>query len=234
MNYEVDKPILNSPYEEPREYWRIVEGETPVRIQGRRRAMYYYRPPNEETQQGDAGHGTAVELKLVNGIRDRLAEWRVAGYAGVSRTTAELLKYWRREGRQHRLFFAQIEAAETVIFLTEARADLRQGMDIPRDEPGDDGKQKGYESFQRYACKMATGTGKTMVMGMLAAWSILNKAASRADNRFSDTILVVCPNVTIRSRLQELDPGHGEASIYRVRDLSRPTSCLSCPRAKSS
>jgi type III restriction enzyme len=66
---------------------------------------------------------------------------------------------------------------------------------------------------------MATGTGKTMVMAMVAAWSILNKVASRADNRFSDTVLVVCPNVTIRSRLQELDPGRGEASIYRVRDL---------------
>lgn len=41
----------------------------------------------------------------------------------------------------------------------------------------------------------------------------------RSDARFSDTVLVVCPNVTIRSRLGELDPRQGEASLYRTRDL---------------
>ena len=60
--------------------------------------------------------------------------------------------------------------------------------------------------FERYACKMATGSGKTTVMGMLAAWSILNKLNNRSDARFSDVVLVVCPNVTIRQRLAELDP----------------------------
>ena len=56
-------------------------------------------------------------------------------------------------------------------------------------------------------------------MGMLSAWSILNKVNSKGDARFSDTVVVVCPNVTIRQRLQELDPERGEASIYRTRDL---------------
>ena len=56
-------------------------------------------------------------------------------------------------------------------------------------------------------------------MGMLAAWSILNKVAHRADARFSDTVVAVCPNVTIRNRLGELDPLRGAASIYRTRDL---------------
>ena len=59
-------------------------------------------------------------------------------------------------------------------------------------------------------------------MGMLAAWSILNKVNDRSDARFSDVVLVVCPNVTIRHRLAELDPGTGEASIYRTRDLVPP------------
>ncbi len=221
MDYEVDQPILNSPYEEPKKYWRIVEGETPRQIDGRRKAMYFYRQPS--TSADDAGgRGTAVELDLVNLIRERLADWRKAGYAGVSRTSLELLRYWRREGRLFRLFFAQIEAVETIIFLVEARADLRQGIEIPRDEPGPDGIQKGYFSFLRYACKMATGSGKTVVMGMIAAWSILNKVSARSDNRFSDTVLAICPNVTIRNRLQELDPGHGEASIYRTKDLVPP------------
>ena len=69
---------------------------------------------------------------------------------------------------------------------------------------------------------MATGAGKTTVMGMLAAWSILNKVNNRTDGRFSDVVLVVCPNVTIRSRLGELDPQAGEASLYRTRDLVPP------------
>ena len=54
---------------------------------------------------------------------------------------------------------------------------------------------------------------------MLASWSILNKLNNRSDGRFSDVVLVVCPNVTIRDRLRELDPERGEASIYRTRDL---------------
>jgi type III restriction enzyme len=74
-----------------------------------------------------------------------------------------LLNYRRRDGRQHRLFFAQIEAAETIIFLTEARSDLRQGVSFPLDEPGEDGKERSYKAFRRYGCKMATGTGKTTV-----------------------------------------------------------------------
>ena len=35
-------------------------------------------------------------------------------------------------------------------------------------------------------------------------------------------MLVVCPNLTIRGRLAELDPNRGEASIYRTRDLVPP------------
>ena len=98
-----------------------------------------------------------------------------------------------------RLFFAQIEAAESIIFLVEAKEVYRRGLpEIPKDEPGLEAKASGIRAFQRYACKMATGSGKTTVMGMLAAWSILNRAASPRDDRFSDTILIVCPHVPIR------------------------------------
>lgn len=132
------------------------------------------------------------------------------------------MRWWQREGRQFPLFFAQREAAETIIFLTEARADFRQGLEIPRDDPSDDKKAQGYLGFTRYACKIATGSGKTTVMGMLAAWSILNKVHNRSDGRFSDVVFIVCPNITIRDRLQELDPKRGEASLYRTRDLVPP------------
>ena len=187
--------------------------------------MYFYRPAGQESSAEQQGVGTAIGLKLVNRIRGNLAEWRpmaLRGEGGVTRTTMELLRYWRREGRGHRLFFAQLEAVETVIFLTEARRDFLQGLDIPLDEPGPEAQANGFRAFTRYACKMATGTGKTTVMGMLAAWSILNKVAARGDRRYSDTVLVVCPNVTIRNRLEELKPQGGAASLYRARDLVPP------------
>ncbi len=218
--FEVPKPILNSPYAEPTAHWELAEGKPPVQREGRRRAMYWYRPPTKDDEvPGRSNAGTAIELLLVNRIRERVKSWRSQGWPGVSRTTLELLKHWRREERSQRLFFAQIEAVETLIFLTEARADFLQGIEIPRDEPSADRKAEGYLGFRRHACKMATGSGKTTVMGMLAAWSILNKVHDRGDARFSDVVLIVCPNVTIRSRLAELDPRSAEASLYRKRDL---------------
>jgi len=219
-SYEVPQPILNSPYAEPRWHWWIEEGRPCEKREGRRPSVYYYRPPHGATG-AEAGSevGTAIEMALVNLIRERVRAWREAGWPGVTRTTEELLRWWQREGRQCPLFFAQREAAETIIFLTEARADFRQGLEIPRDDPSEEKKAQGYPGFTRYACKMATGSGKTTVMGMLAAWSILNKVHNRSDGRFSDVVFVVCPNITIRDRLQELDPKRGEASLYRTRDL---------------
>ena len=213
-SFEVEQPILNSPFGEPLEHWQIEEGKAPQRAQGRRQAGYFYRDPRIEPEPGQASRGEWQELDLVTLIRQRLEDWRSGGYPGASRTTLDLLAHWRRDGREQPLFFAQVEAAETIIFLTEARSDLLQGVDVPPDSVPD-----GVEAFTRYACKMATGSGKTTVMGMLCAWSILNKVAARGDARFSDVVLVVCPNLTIRDRLRELDPNRGEASVYRSRDL---------------
>ncbi len=218
--FEVPTPILNPPFDEPAAHWHLQEGEPPEKRAGRRPAGFFYRDPGARDQNDEhAARGQWEELPRVNLIRERIKAWRAAGWPGCTRTTLELLNYWRRDGRQHRLFFAQLEAAETIIFLREARADFRQGIDVPPDEPSDEQKTQGVTAFRRYACKMATGSGKTTVMGMLAAWSIANKVNDRGDGRFSDTVLVVCPNVTIRDRLAELDPARGEASIYRSRDL---------------
>jgi type III restriction enzyme len=221
-SYEVPEPIICSPFQEPTDHWHIEEGKEPELRSGRRPAMYFYRDPKAAPDRYDRSQvGIAIELKLVNRIRERVTTWRSQGYPGVTRTTLELLQWWRRDGREDRkrLFFAQFEATETVIFLTEARADFRQGIEIPRDDPSEEKKVEGFSGFLRYACKMATGSGKTTVMGMLAAWSVLNKVNDRADGRFSDVVLIVCPNVTIRHRLRELDPELGEASLYRTRDL---------------
>lgn len=218
--FEVPQPIICSPYEEPPEHWLIQEGAEPTREPGRRPSHYFYRVPGQEGGEG-APVGERIELPLVNLVRERLRQWREQGWPGVTGTTLELLEYWRRDGRDERkrLFFAQLEATETIIFLTEARRDFLQGIDVPDDEPSEDRKAEGFRAFRRYACKMATGSGKTTVMAMLAAWSILNKVHRHANASYSDVVLVVCPNVTIRSRLGELDPQEGDASLYRTRDI---------------
>lgn len=225
---EVQDPIINSPYEEPTAHWKIHELEPAEKISGRREPTYIYlRPGTQISDEDEREVGYEIRLELISRVRERLAEWRplaLRGEGGVSRITMDLLNHWRRDGRKQPLFFAQLEAAETIIFLTEARADFLQGITdlIPKDEPGEEKRENGFTAFQRLCCRMATGSGKTTVMAMLAAWSILNKVNSRQDQRFSDAILVVCPNVTIRERLAELDPKKGEASIYRTRDLVPP------------
>ena len=191
--FEVPEPIICSPYEEPAFHWHLEEGREPEKREERRPASYFYRDPAHRTEDGEAA-GVAVALPLVNLVRARVAQWRAEGYPGATRTTRELLNYWRRDGRRHRLFFAQLEAAETVIFLTEARRDYLQGIEVPSDEPSDRLKQEqGYRAFRRQACKMATGSGKTTVMALLSAWSILNKVQDRGNARYSDVVLVVCP-----------------------------------------
>src|SRR3990170_559614 len=130
-SFEVGEPILNSPYEEPGEHWWIEEGRSPERRRGRRPAGYFYRDPKApEPEEGQPTRGDWQPLELVNLVRERLAAWREAGYPGATRTTLELLRYWQREGRLQRLFFAQLEAAETIVFLAEARSDFLQGVEV--------------------------------------------------------------------------------------------------------
>ncbi|MDE1852726.1 MAG: DEAD/DEAH box helicase family protein [Thaumarchaeota archaeon] len=149
-----------------------------------------------------------MELKLVNRIRDRVKKWRTNDYPGVTRTTRMLLEYWKREGREIKLFFCQLEAAETIIWLAEAPVADKQGIEVPQDHPIDaESVSLGFAPLRRLCCKMATGSGKTVVMAMLIAWSVLNKVQNRQDTRFSDAILAVCPNLTIKERLQVLRPG---------------------------
>lgn len=225
----VANPIINSPYEEPKRHWLIREGQPPEERAGRRPATYFLRVPERAARgrraedQGalftEESKGEEYTLDLANLLRTRVAEWRQREYQGATRVTRELLDLWRSPERGQRLFYAQLEAVETVIFLVEGPADLRQGIDVPLDTPGPAARAAGYRAFQRYALKMATGSGKTTVMGMLAAWSILNKVADPQAAAYSDTVLIVCPNITIRDRLQELQPERDELSLYRTREL---------------
>jgi type III restriction enzyme len=65
---------------------------------------------------------------------------------------------------------------------------------------------------------MATGSGKTVVMAMLISWSVLNKVQSKQDKRFSDSVIAICPNLTIKERLQVLIPSRSD-NYYEEFDL---------------
>jgi type III restriction enzyme len=225
----VSNPVINSPYSAPDRHWHIEEGREPVVKPGRRPASYFLRVPDRAARGRRAGaqaemfeedlKGNEYLLDLANLLRQRVDDWRNRDYQGATRVTRELLDLWRAPDRAQPLFFAQLEAAETVIFLVEGPADMLQGVQVPSDDPGPAARESGYRAFARHALKMATGSGKTTVMGMLAAWSILNKVADPQNAAYSDTVLIVCPNVTIRDRLQELNPERDELSLYRTREL---------------
>ena len=57
----------------------------------------------------------------------------------------------------------------------------------------------------RYALKLATGTGKTVVMAMLVAWSTLHKTKV-ALGSLSANFLVLVPNLTVRDRVRGVPP----------------------------
>lgn len=198
--------ILNSPYEEPTAHW-LYRPETGQLLKqpGRRRAGYFRTSPGYKGQGEDPG--VFVELPLVNTIRPRVDAWRKDGYPGVSGMTRRLLRYWNDpdERSGQRFFFCQLEAIETLIWWTEAPASRRTGLDIRSDG----------SAFQRLCAKMATGTGKTVVMAMVIAWHILNKVASPQDTRFAKHVFIVAPGLTVKNRLSVLQPSDS-SNYYTV------------------
>lgn len=201
----IDRLIINSPYEEPVRHWRY-ERETRIfdLVKGRRPAGYVVASGDSKAFDDP---GVFVEIPLVNQIRPRVKAWREAGWPGVTSITKRLLEHWRdpEEFEARRFFFCQLEAVETLIWLTEAPAAEQVGIEIP----GDGG------AFLRQCCKMATGSGKTIVMAMLIAWHILNKVTYPQDARFSKNVLVMAPGLTVKSRLVVLEPA-ADGNYYEV------------------
>ena len=194
--FSIDKLIINSPYEEPGEYWSY-DRETKLfnRKSGRRPAGYVVATDNSRAHDDP---GVFVPLPLVNQIRPRVKAWREAGYPGTTGITKRLLDYWKdpEEREYRRFFFCQLEAMETLVWLHESPAAETQGIHVPSDGGG----------FARLCSKMATGSGKTVVMAMVIAWQVLNKVTYPQDPRFSKNVFIVAPGLTVKSRLQVLKP----------------------------
>ena len=233
----VENPILCSPFQEPDLHWLYdLRTGIPQKLEGRRPASYWYKSADARTgalQLSLLAEEQREELPLVNALRDDVRRWRASGWENANETTKQLLRHWHRSDRLRRLFFCQLEAVETIIYLREILAVgkrtrwkaalsiedyqlLTQGrnprpvewvakvaqhpklVDLPN-EPD-------LKPLIRYGCKMATGSGKTVVMAMLIAWALCNRGRVPGDTRYPRHVIVICPNLTIKERLQVLRP----------------------------
>ena len=230
------RPILNSPYEPPGRHWELDDSGQPTQkiADGRRKASFVTPIPKAKKQARaqtafvlDEGKGLSSETQaydirsLINELRIQVERWRGLKNPDQWRVTPEtrrLLQHWRtHQFSGVRPFFCQIEAVETVIWLTEVAPEI-----------GKEGKKfldhlaavnaEANPELLRLALKLATGAGKTTVMAMLIAWQTVNAVRHPSSKRFTRGFLVVAPGITIRDRLRVLQPNDPDA-YYASREL---------------
>jgi len=221
----IENPILNSPFEAPTRHWKFDDdGITDQIKEGRRPSAYFMPIPAAKRRQAAQAELEFVEwtedrieeTRFVNELRHAIDRWRMERWAGVTATTRLLLEHWSDPERERRLFFCQIEAVETAIWLSEIAGRSGKGQYFLNELQRFN--KDANPGLLRVAHKMATGTGKTVVMSMVIAWQTLNKCASSHDGRFTDAFLVVTPGITIRDRLRVLFPSDSE-NYYRGLDV---------------
>ncbi|NMM97588.1 type III restriction-modification system, res subunit [Bifidobacterium sp. DSM 109959] len=202
VEQSIGQLIICSAYREPEEHWEYDSVEQGFkRVPGRRRAAYLIASQGDDSSRGE---GQLVPLDLVNLIRPRVKAWREAGYPGSTAVTRKLIEWWRApDARDYPFFFCELDAIETLIWLVEAPDPEKVGVNIPSDG----------SLFRRLCTKLCTGGGKTIVMSMLIAWMVCNKATYPGDRRFSKDVLVMAPGLTVRDRLRVLELG-GEGNYY--------------------
>ena len=207
----IANPIINSPFREPTRHWRFDANDqiTNVVDLGRRGSTYFMPIATPKKKAAPSLFDDQAEKKAesdhVNRIRQVVKQWRDMGWPDVTPTTRVLLDHWHAEDRFRPLFFCQIEALETLIFITEVAKQTKYGQEWIEKYLAEKAVEAGTDLL-RIACKMATGSGKTVVMSMLIAWQLLNKRRNPHDKRFTDAFLIVTPGITIRDRLRVLLP----------------------------
>jgi type III restriction enzyme len=181
----VESPVICKPYYEPTQHYEYDRASGRATIEpGRRPAAYWYKLSEDEAKQqqrltlhyqnarGDAMRFELDEgrrdLTLVNKLREDVRHWRESGYEGATNVTRDLLRHWWRKDRLRRMFFCQMEATETIIFLNEIRGIRRDGSrgkprwtpkftDADFDSLIDQPFEATYAPLTRMCCKMATG-----------------------------------------------------------------------------
>jgi type III restriction enzyme len=231
-----ETPILNNPYAEPRlHYWTSPAGELDYgRILKNRRPFVpdVRSIPIELGNQGEmlSMQETHDEWKthLINLTRTEVSHWREARYPQTTRITRELLAFWflndDRDPTQS-LFFAQREAIETAVWLNEVAEKSNAGSHILRliEVAQKTVSTNPSDHLPRVCFKMATGSGKTVVMAALILYHFFNRQEYGNDTRFADNFLIVAPGITIRDRLGVLrvdaGTGHEALDYYTARHL---------------
>jgi type III restriction enzyme len=232
-----DRPILNSPYECPTQHWELDEHGQPTQriLDVRRRAEFITPIPKpkkrKQTAKQDAfvfdeGKGLSTKeqqydpTSIINEVRGHVDSWRSLPNPKdwhVSPETARLLQHWRHHKFSSvRPFFCQVEAVETVIWLTELAPQLKSGKRL-LDHLASANRDANPELL-RLALKLATGAGKTTVMAMLIAWQTINAVRRPGSKHFTRGFLVCTPGLTIKDRLRVLQPNDPD-SYYRDREL---------------
>ena len=234
-----DRPIINSPYQYHSQHWELDEdGQPTQQIIDSRRGAEFVTPIPKPRQRGrarggqqqfviDEGLGLSTQdqqydvTAAVNEIRRHVDQWRnIPGPNnwGVTPETARLLIHWRQHNFSHyRPFFCQIEAVETLIWLTEVAPRLSSADRRVLDRLVDVNQEANPE-LSRIALKLATGAGKTTVMAMIIAWQTINAVRHPNSRRFTRGFLVVTPGLTIKDRLRVLQPNDPD-SYYASREL---------------
>ncbi|MCL4864526.1 MAG: DEAD/DEAH box helicase family protein [Gemmatimonadales bacterium] len=231
-------PIINSPYEEPRFHWELDDAGQPtgVRKEGRRPASFVTPVPAPKKQgkgqkelQLDPysdDHQRYDPRPIINELRLQVDRWRAIKDPAnwhVTPVTARLLDYWRHHQFSNiRPFFCQVEAIETLIWLTEVAPHAgKEGQRFLNHLKAVNSEAVGGDPdrlLSRLALKLATGAGKTSVMAMLIAWQTVNAARNPNSKRFTRGFLIVAPGITIKDRLRVLQPNDLE-SYYQHREL---------------
>ena len=247
-----ENPILNSPYTYPSRHWEL-DGEgqpTQKIVESRRRAEFISPVPLPKKRGGSTGQESLIfdegkglstreqqyerHAEIINSVRHEVDDWRQRPDPGqwrVTPETARLLQHWRHhQFNDLRPFFCQVEAVETVIWLTEVapRTGRTGGRFLQYLEAASEEANPG---LVRLALKLATGTGKTMVMAMLIAWQTVNAVRRPQSSRFSRGFLIVTPGLTIKDRLRVLKPNDPD-SYYRSRELVPGDLLADLDRAK--
>lgn len=165
----IENPVINSPFAEPQCHFRFSDEGITNEIVTQRRESAYFIPIAAPRKKGKDQLYFETEWtkdriepnKFINQVRSRVKQWRENKHFGVTRTTAQLLQYWTRSDRERRLFFCQIEALKTLIYLTEV---AKQQGDTWIENAIHTANADANPLLYRIACKMATGSGKTVVM----------------------------------------------------------------------
>ncbi len=234
-----EQPVLNSPYAYPSRHWELDETGQPTRkiIERRRPAQFITPIPKPRKRKGTSAEQAALvfgdgkdlstekqqyeHTAIINSVRQQVDRWRSLSNPSqwqVTPETARLLRHWR----SHRFsgirpFFCQVEAAETVIWLTEVAPQAGRAAKGFLDHLAN-ANNDANPDLQRLALKLATGAGKTTVMAMLIAWQTVNAVRHPQSRRFTRGFLVVTPGITIKDRLRVLQPNDPD-SYYQSREL---------------